>query len=197
MLNYGHTVGHALEAAAGLGNRLLHGEAVAVGMRAAGLLSIRVLGCPSGDIEWQDEMIARCGLATALVFDPERVLGHMRADKKPSANVSAGSSSNPGDTRAPAGAVPEVEVRGRSTRCSLDDCDPAPERAEPREPRRARARRLRSGHPRRDRGRGARSRCRAGARGAVRADQPRGRDGRHPRSASAGAAPDASSTPAA
>jgi shikimate kinase / 3-dehydroquinate synthase len=82
VLNYGHTVGHALEAAAGLGDRLLHGEAVAVGMRAAGRLSIRALGCPPGDIGWQDEMIVRCGLATALVFDPERVLGYMGADKK-------------------------------------------------------------------------------------------------------------------
>jgi 3-dehydroquinate synthetase len=27
-------------------------------------------------------MIARCGLATTVAFDPERVLGHMRADKK-------------------------------------------------------------------------------------------------------------------
>jgi shikimate kinase/3-dehydroquinate synthase len=82
VLNYGHTVGHALEAAAGFGNRLLHGEAVAVGMHAAGWLSIRMLGCPAGDIGWQGEMIARCGLATTLVFDPEQVLGHMRADKK-------------------------------------------------------------------------------------------------------------------
>ncbi len=82
VLNYGHTVGHALEAAAGLGDRLLHGEAVAVGMRAAGQLSMRTLGCPPRDIEWQDEMIVRCGLATSLVFDPERVLGYMRADKK-------------------------------------------------------------------------------------------------------------------
>jgi shikimate kinase / 3-dehydroquinate synthase len=82
VLNYGHTVGHALEAAAGFGDALLHGEAVAVGMRAAGLLSIRTLGCPDGEIGWQDEMISRCGLATTSVFDPERVLGHMRADKK-------------------------------------------------------------------------------------------------------------------
>jgi 3-dehydroquinate synthase len=82
VLNYGHTIGHALEAAAGFGNRLLHGEAVAVGMHAAGQLSIQILGCPAGDIGWQGEMIARCGLATTLVFDPEQVLGHMRADKK-------------------------------------------------------------------------------------------------------------------
>jgi shikimate kinase / 3-dehydroquinate synthase len=82
VLNYGHTVGHALEAAAGMGESLLHGEAVAVGMRAAGALSIRELGCPAGDIAWQDAMISRCGLATSLVFDPERVLEHMSADKK-------------------------------------------------------------------------------------------------------------------
>jgi shikimate kinase/3-dehydroquinate synthase len=82
VLNYGHTIGHALEAAAGFGDRLLHGEAVAVGMRAAGQLSVRTLDCPAGDIDWQDAMIARCGLSTTAVFDPERVLGHMRADKK-------------------------------------------------------------------------------------------------------------------
>jgi shikimate kinase / 3-dehydroquinate synthase len=82
VLNYGHTVGHALEAASGFGDTLLHGEAVAVGMRAAGLLSIRTLGCPPGEIAWQDEMIERCGLATTSVFDPERVLGYMGADKK-------------------------------------------------------------------------------------------------------------------
>jgi shikimate kinase/3-dehydroquinate synthase len=112
VLNYGHTVGHALEAAAGLGDRLLHGEAVAVGMRAAGRLSIRILGCPPGDIGWQDEMIVRCGLATALVFDPERVLGYMRADKKTVGDrlgwVLLESRGHPRTGRN----VPEVEVRG-------------------------------------------------------------------------------------
>jgi shikimate kinase/3-dehydroquinate synthase len=82
VLNYGHTVGHALEAAAGFGTRLLHGEAVAAGMHAAGRLSVQIVGCPARDIGWQDEMIGRCGLATTLVFDPEQVLGHLRADKK-------------------------------------------------------------------------------------------------------------------
>ena len=42
-LNFGHTLGHAIEAALGY-ERLLHGEAVAVGMRAAAWLSVEVAG---------------------------------------------------------------------------------------------------------------------------------------------------------
>ena len=112
ILTYGHTVGHALEAAAGLGERLLHGEAVAIGMCAAGLLSIRLLACPPGDIAWQDEMIRRCGLATTTVFDRERVLGHMGADKKTVADrlgwVLLESRGHPRAGRH----VPETDVRG-------------------------------------------------------------------------------------
>jgi 3-dehydroquinate synthetase len=81
-------------------------------MRAAGRLCIRILECPPGDIGWQDEMIARCGLATALVFDPERVLGYMRADKKTIGDrlgwVLLESRGRPRAGRH----VPEAEVRG-------------------------------------------------------------------------------------
>ena len=48
ILNFGHTLGHALEQAAGYGT-LLHGEAVAVGMIYAAELSVRCAGLPAAD----------------------------------------------------------------------------------------------------------------------------------------------------
>ena len=49
LLNLGHTFGHALEAATGFGDRLLHGEGVAIGMVVALALSEKLLGCPHSD----------------------------------------------------------------------------------------------------------------------------------------------------
>ena len=42
LLNLGHTFGHALEAATGYSDRLLHGEGVAIGMALAFRLSVRL-----------------------------------------------------------------------------------------------------------------------------------------------------------
>jgi shikimate kinase/3-dehydroquinate synthase len=82
VLNYGHTAGHALEAATGY-EQLLHGEAVALGMRIAGGLSVELTGCPPADISWQDELLQRCGLATTGVrADAQRVLALTAGDKK-------------------------------------------------------------------------------------------------------------------
>jgi 3-dehydroquinate synthase len=81
ILNYGHTIGHALEAATGY-KSLLHGEAVALGMRAAGRLSVVVRNCPKSDVEWQDRVLRRCSLGTAHGIDPQAVLIRTRGDKK-------------------------------------------------------------------------------------------------------------------
>lgn len=77
VLNYGHTVGHAIEAAAGIP----HGEAVAIGMAAAAWLSEHVAGF-DGAAE-QRALIASLGLpVTAPPLDIERVEALMAMDKK-------------------------------------------------------------------------------------------------------------------
>ena len=89
LLNLGHTFAHALEAEAGYDGRLLHGEAVACGLRLAFGFS-RHLGLCSG----QDEMrvaghLHGLGLPAALGDLPviadmssAQIIAHMRKDKK-------------------------------------------------------------------------------------------------------------------
>lgn len=49
ILNFGHTLGHAIETAAGYG-KVLHGKAVAYGMVYAAVLSYHAVGLPEGDL---------------------------------------------------------------------------------------------------------------------------------------------------
>jgi 3-dehydroquinate synthase len=82
ILNYGHTVGHALERAAGFG-RLRHGEAVAWGMEVAGHLSVSTGTCAPEAIEAQHALLRDTGLLTARpAVDRAAVLEAMRHDKK-------------------------------------------------------------------------------------------------------------------
>src|SRR6266481_1507557 len=60
ILNFGHTIGHALEAETEY-SRFLHGEAVAFGMRAATALAERTGDLASGDRALIDRVIARYG----------------------------------------------------------------------------------------------------------------------------------------
>jgi 3-dehydroquinate synthase len=71
LLNLGHTFGHALEAAAGFSDRLLHGEAVAIGMTLAFAFSAR-LGLSSPEAA---EQVARHLAAVGLPTHPSAVQG--------------------------------------------------------------------------------------------------------------------------
>lgn len=78
-LNYGHTLGHAIEAA---GYRYLHGEAIAAGMRAAGHIG-RAMGTATGDSTNRfDALLAHYGLTVAVDVDPERTMTLVASDKK-------------------------------------------------------------------------------------------------------------------
>jgi shikimate kinase/3-dehydroquinate synthase len=82
ILNYGHTVGHAIEAAGGY-SRYLHGEAVAIGMMAAAEIGRRLGITPPALVERQRRLIERYGLPTqAEGIDRDAVLSAMSLDKK-------------------------------------------------------------------------------------------------------------------
>jgi 3-dehydroquinate synthase len=65
LLNFGHTLGHGVEAAAGYGT-LLHGEAVALGMVAAAHVSVRRAGLPEHEVAELVEVIEHFHLPTKL-----------------------------------------------------------------------------------------------------------------------------------
>ncbi|MBX6424471.1 MAG: 3-dehydroquinate synthase [Variibacter sp.] len=70
LLNLGHTFGHALEAAAGFSERLLHGEAIAIGMVLAFAFSARLGLADPGDTERVRRHLAAVGLPTAVAQIP-------------------------------------------------------------------------------------------------------------------------------
>ncbi|MBM3880686.1 MAG: 3-dehydroquinate synthase [Verrucomicrobia bacterium] len=87
ILNFGHTIGHGLEAISRYG-KYLHGEAIAMGQVAAARLSARLTGLPVREVERIRALFERAGLPTAVRLDRrqrERLLGAMRLDKKVSA----------------------------------------------------------------------------------------------------------------
>jgi len=86
-LNYGHTLGHAVETLTGYCG-FLHGEAVAIGMCAAAQLS-RALGfCELPDVQRIESLISSCGLPVrAPVFPVADYMDAMLKDKKKSGST--------------------------------------------------------------------------------------------------------------
>ena len=88
LLNLGHTFGHALEAATGFGPRLLHGEAVSIGMVLAFDLSVRLGLCPAADAARARAHLTAVGLPVSptdipgVEWDVDELIGHMAKDKK-------------------------------------------------------------------------------------------------------------------
>jgi 3-dehydroquinate synthase len=81
-LNLGHSLGHAVEAAAGYGG-LLHGEAVAYGLRAAVRIGVDTGVTPQDRAERVTRLLDRLDLAVEpLPYSLDTVLGHLATDKK-------------------------------------------------------------------------------------------------------------------
>ncbi len=82
ILNYGHTIAHGLEAATGY-EHFLHGEAVAIGMMGAAMISERMGILSLGVVERQRKLLERFGLPTSCTgVDLNEVLKAMELDKK-------------------------------------------------------------------------------------------------------------------
>ncbi len=82
ILNYGHTIGHAVEAAAGF-RRLTHGEAIAIGMALEGRLAQRLGIAEAVIVDRQNTLLARAGLPTNLgAVNRRAVWRAMALDKK-------------------------------------------------------------------------------------------------------------------
>ena len=82
ILNYGHTLAHAIETLSGY--RITHGEAVAVGMRFAGLLAHEIGLWSRDELERQNRLLDRLDLPCTIPSDLalEDILRQMRLDKK-------------------------------------------------------------------------------------------------------------------
>ncbi len=84
ILNFGHTIGHAIEAISGYG-KYLHGEAISIGQVAAAELSAALTGLPPQDVERIANLFREAGLPTSIKLNAaqqSRLFAAMRLDKK-------------------------------------------------------------------------------------------------------------------
>jgi 3-dehydroquinate synthase len=84
ILNFGHTIGHAIENSAGYG-KFLHGEAISIGQVAAARLSEKILGLPGNEVSRIQNLLGATGLPTDFRLagaQTGRLFNAMRLDKK-------------------------------------------------------------------------------------------------------------------
>ncbi len=83
ILNYGHTIGHAVESLTGY-TLVLHGEAVAIGMVAAGQIAVELGMWTQQETQRQNALIEKAGLPTKLPLglDIEAIVDALQVDKK-------------------------------------------------------------------------------------------------------------------
>src|SRR5882724_1960432 len=84
ILNFGHTIGHALEAVSGYG-KYLHGEAISIGQIAAARISSERLGLPVRDLQRIRQLFRRAGLPVSVDLkrsEHRKLMKAMQLDKK-------------------------------------------------------------------------------------------------------------------
>ena len=88
ILNFGHTFGHAIEAASDY--RLSHGESVTIGMVAAARLSRKLYGLPSAEADRIEALIKAVGLPIRLPagINPKEIRSRLNLDKKKEGDTS-------------------------------------------------------------------------------------------------------------
>lgn len=79
-LNFGHTIGHAIERNSGY--QISHGRAVAMGMALATEMSVSLGACEYGCQSEMTEMLERYGLPTETTYTAQQLIGPMLTDKK-------------------------------------------------------------------------------------------------------------------
>ena len=80
LLNFGHTLGHAVENQ----YQLMHGQAVAIGMGFAARLSQHILNFRNA--ERVEEVLAQYALPSAATYDKDKVFAVLKGDKKKEKN---------------------------------------------------------------------------------------------------------------
>jgi 3-dehydroquinate synthase len=83
LLNFGHTIGHAIER----DQKLLHGQAVSLGMVLASRLSVNLGMLKSADASLIEEILVSAGLPVEVSLNPEEIFANIRKDKKKSGEL--------------------------------------------------------------------------------------------------------------